>query len=81
MPVLPPTVVDQIRLWQIENERMKTTDGFLFRGFANQAEYESTSKYAEEIGVRRWKNDTKKMFFVTKVPQVAAYLKQFKAND
>jgi transcription initiation factor TFIIH subunit 4 len=26
-PVLPPTVVDQIRLWQIENERMKATVG------------------------------------------------------
>ena len=38
-PVLPPTVVDQIRLWQLENERMKTTPGFLFKEFEDQKEY------------------------------------------
>jgi transcription initiation factor TFIIH subunit 4 len=30
-PILPPTVVDQIRLWQIENERMSTSRGYLIK--------------------------------------------------
>lgn len=77
-PILPPTVVDQIRLWQIENERMKATGGFLFKDFASQAEYEGPCRYAEEIGVRRWKNDAKRMFFATRHEQIAAYIKQNK---
>lgn len=79
-PILPPTVVDQIRLWQIENERMKATSGFLFKDFTSQAEYEGPCKYAEEIGVRRWKNDAKRMFFVTRHEQIATYIKQNKSK-
>ncbi|KAL8630371.1 hypothetical protein Q9189_003931 [Teloschistes chrysophthalmus] len=73
--VLPPTVVDQIRLWQIEGERMKTTGGFLFKDFASEKEYIGPCEYARDIGVLVWKNDKSKMFFVTRVEQIAAYLK------
>ncbi|KAL3956203.1 hypothetical protein ACCO45_009049 [Purpureocillium lilacinum] len=54
-PVLPPTVVDQIRLWQLENERMKTTSGFLFRDFDDHKEFLETARFAEEIGVLVWR--------------------------
>lgn len=76
--VLPPTVVDQIRLWQIEGERMKSTVGFLFKDFSTAAEYEGPCQYAGDIGVLAWKNDAKRMFFVTKHEQIAAYLKSKK---
>lgn len=76
--VLPPTVVDQIRLWQIEGERMKSTVGFLFKDFFSAAEYEGPCQYARDIGVLVWKNDVKRMFFVTRHEQVAAYLKSQK---
>lgn len=79
-PVLPPTVVDQIRLWQIENERMKATPGFLLRDFENLKEYEACSKYAEEIGVLIWKSDSKRLFFVTKHEQLRDYLKTRRAK-
>jgi transcription initiation factor TFIIH subunit 4 len=74
-PVLPPTVVDQIRLWQIEGERMKATAGFLFKDFTSPVEYEANATYAEEIGVLVWKSEKRRMFFVTRYEQVAAYLK------
>lgn len=74
-PVLPPTVVDQIRLWQLEGDRMKATPGFLFKEFNTQADYDAPCKYAEEIGVLAWKHDTRRMFFVTRHEQVAAYLR------
>jgi len=77
-PVIPPTVVDQIRLWQIENERMKATPGFLFRDFENQKEYEACVKYADEIGVLTWKSDAKRMFFVTRHEQLRDYIKSRK---
>ncbi|CZR61200.1 related to transcription/repair factor TFIIH subunit [Phialocephala subalpina] len=79
-PVLPPTVVDQIRLWQIENERMKATPGFLFRDFDNLKEYEACVRYADEIGVLTWKSDAKRMFFVTRHEQLRDYIKSRKGK-
>ncbi|KAI9784877.1 MAG: RNA polymerase II transcription factor B 52 kDa subunit [Candelina submexicana] len=75
-PILPPTVVDQIRLWQIEGERMKSTVGLLFKDFATLEEYMAPCQYAEEIGVLVWKNESKRMFFVTRHEQVASFLKR-----
>ena len=76
--VLPPTVVDQIKLWQIENERMKATPGFYISEFSSFADYESACSYAREIGVLAWSSDEKRIFFVTRVEQVAAFLKRGK---
>lgn len=75
-PSLPPTVVDQIRLWQIEGDRMKATTGFLFKEFINQQQYEECLRYAEEIGVLVWKDERKGYFFVTRHEQIAGLLKR-----
>lgn len=76
--VLPPTVVDQIRLWQLERDRVKATPGFLFKDFVSLNEYEAPCRYAEDIGVLAWKSDRKRMFFVTRHEQVAAFLRSRK---
>lgn len=73
--VLPPTVVDQIRLWQLERDRLKATPGFLFKDFASATEFEAPCRYAEEIGVLVWKSEKRRMFFVTRHEQVAAFLR------
>lgn len=73
--VLPPTVTDQIRLWQLERDRVRATAGFLFKDFNNSAEYEAPCRYAAEIGVLVWKSDKKRMFFVSRHEQVAAFLR------
>ncbi|KAM4062798.1 transcription factor tfb2 domain-containing protein [Hirsutella rhossiliensis] len=80
-PVLPPTVVDQIRLWQLENERMKTTSGFLFRDFDDHREYVETARFAEEIGVLVWRSDKSGMFFANKHEQIRDYLKSRKRAE
>lgn len=80
-PVLPPTVVDQIRLWQLENERMKTTGGFLFRDFDDPKEYHDTRRFADEIGVLVWSNDKTGMFFASKFEQIRDYLKSRKKAE
>lgn len=72
--VLPPTVIDQIRLWQIEGDRMKTTHGFLFEAFDTREAYEACLKFAETIGVLVWKSDAKRCFFVTRHEQIASFL-------
>lgn len=74
-PILPATVVDQIRLWQLEGDRMKATPGYLFKDFNTQRDFEEPCRYAEEIGVLVWKSEGQRKFFVTRHEQVAAYLR------
>lgn len=74
-PVLPPTVVDQIRLWQIEGDRMTTTYGMLLKDFSSLAEYEDKLNYAESLGVVTWKSDAKRCFWVSRAEQMIAYMK------
>ncbi|KAI3405922.2 TFB2 [Candida oxycetoniae] len=75
LEVLPPNVVDQIKLWQLELDRIQTFDGYLFKDFANQQEFEILSNYATELGVLIWSDKIKKKFFVTKdgMSQVADF--------
>lgn len=75
VPILPATILDQIHLWQLERDRMTTTEGFLIQDFKNQQEYENPCKYADELGVLVWKDDKKRMFFVSKVDAVREYLR------
>ncbi|OCT47481.1 RNA polymerase II transcription factor B subunit 2 [Cladophialophora carrionii] len=74
VPILPATILDQIHLWQLERDRMTTTPGFLFRDFSTHAEYEGVVKYADETGVLVWKDDGKRLFFVTRLEGVRGYL-------
>ncbi|CAH0052983.1 unnamed protein product [Clonostachys solani] len=80
-PVLPPTVVDQIRLWQLENERMKTTGGFLFKDFEDQKEYLAVAQFAEEVGVLVWRNDKTGMFFASRHEQIRDLLRNRKKAE
>ncbi|OBA21536.1 transcription factor Tfb2 [Metschnikowia bicuspidata var. bicuspidata NRRL YB-4993] len=65
LEILPPNVVDQIRLWQLELDRIQTFDGYLFKDFKNQNEYDVLCNYASEVGVLLWSDKTKLRFFVT----------------
>lgn len=75
LEILPPNVVDQIKLWQLELDRIQTFDGYLFKDFANQQEYDILSNYASELGVLIWADKVKRKFFVTKdgMTQVADF--------
>ncbi|KAE9977192.1 hypothetical protein BLS_006687 [Venturia inaequalis] len=75
-PVLPPTVVDQIRLWQLEENRMVCVKGVLMKEFSNQNHYKQTVKYAEEIGVLEWKDDKEMKFFVNDIQQLKVFMKR-----
>ena len=62
LEILPPNVVDQIKLWQLELDRIQTFDGYLFKDFANQQEYDILSNYASELGVLIWADKVKENF-------------------
>lgn len=65
LEILPPNVVDQIKLWQLELDRIQTFDGYLFKDFKDQNEYDILCNYATEVGVLLWSEKAKLRFFVT----------------
>jgi len=62
-PLLPVTVQDQIRLWELERNRLKSQEGYLYKDFATQADYEFVLNYAKQLDVVMWENSTKRCFF------------------
>lgn len=78
LQILPPTVVDQIKLWQLELDRVITYEGSLYSDFESSAEFNMLSKYAQDIGVLLWKDEKKRKFFVSKEgnSQVLDYAKR-----
>lgn len=64
-PLLPVTVQDQIRLWELERNRLKSAEGYLYKDFASQADYEYVLAYAKQLDVVLWENASKRCFFGT----------------
>ncbi|KAI8961226.1 transcription factor Tfb2 [Daldinia sp. FL1419] len=77
-PVLPPVVIDQIRLWQLDTERISTTEGYLFKEFDDYKEYKAVADFADNIGVCVWRNDRKGMFFAAKLEPIKDFMKYHK---
>lgn len=48
-PVLPPTIIDQIRLWEIERDRFTFTEGVLYNQFMSYNDYQMLRDYAKVI--------------------------------
>ena len=64
---IPPTITDQIRLWEQERDRFTFTDGVLYNQFLSHADYETVKNYADGLGCVVWNNDAKRTLVVTKV--------------
>ncbi|KAI0710183.1 transcription factor Tfb2 [Earliella scabrosa] len=62
-PLLPVTVQDQIRLWELEKNRVKSQEGYLYTAFASQADYEYVLNYAKQLDVVLWENASRRCFF------------------
>ena len=65
-PVIPPTVVDQIALWEAERNRFTFTDGVLYNQFLSQGDYETVRNFAENSNVMVWSNNRLRTVIVTK---------------
>lgn len=62
-PLLPVTVQDQIRLWELEKNRVKSQEGYLYTAFASQADYEYVLNYAKQLDVVLWESSSRRCFF------------------
>ncbi|XP_030645084.1 general transcription factor IIH subunit 4 [Chanos chanos] len=74
-PVLPPTITDQIRLWELEKDRLQFTEGVLYNQFLSQADFEVLRDRAQGLGVLVWQNAPHRVMVVT--PQGHSEVKRF----
>jgi len=65
-PPIPPTISDQIKLWEQERDRFTFTEGVLYNQFLSQADYDTVKTFAEGQGVVVWSKDDKRTLVVTK---------------
>ncbi|KPJ00889.1 General transcription factor IIH subunit 4 [Papilio xuthus] len=64
--LLPPTVVDQIRLWQAERNRFSYTEGVVYNQFLSQADFALVREYARAQGVLTWQSERTRTVIVTR---------------
>lgn len=64
-PLLPVTVQDQVRLWELERNRLESQEGYLYTAFASQSDYEFVLEYARKLNVVVWESSPKRCFFGT----------------
>ena len=65
-PVIPSTITDQIKLWEMERDRLRYSEGVLYNQFLAQSDFEMLKKYAEEKKHLLWSNSQKRLMVVSK---------------
>ncbi|CAO3615807.1 unnamed protein product [Cunninghamella blakesleeana] len=64
-PMLPLTVIDQIRLWEMERNRLKSYPAYLYHEFNVQADFDAAEKHAKDLGVLLWSNPKKRSMVIS----------------
>lgn len=60
-PILPPTIVDQIMLWENERNRFLFSEGVLYSQFLSQTDFEVLRDHALTTGVLIWQSERYKV--------------------
>ncbi|KAL5111592.1 General transcription factor IIH subunit 4 [Taenia crassiceps] len=76
--ILPPTLVDQIRLWELERERLFFQEGCLYEQFAKNTDFEMVRDFAKSNGYLLWECPERRVMVVSKAghDDVRAFWKQ-----
>uniref|UniRef100_A0A8C6MCX6 General transcription factor IIH subunit 4 n=1 Tax=Nothobranchius furzeri TaxID=105023 RepID=A0A8C6MCX6_NOTFU len=74
-PVLPPTITDQIRLWELERDRLQFTEGVLYNQFLSQVDFEVLRDRAQGLGCLVWQDVAHRVMVVT--PEGHSEVKRF----
>ncbi|XP_053614279.1 general transcription factor IIH subunit 4 [Plodia interpunctella] len=64
--VLPPTVVDQIKLWESERNRFTYTEGVVYNQFLSQADFTLLRDFARQQRVLSWHSERARSMLVTR---------------
>uniref|UniRef100_A0A3Q1D2Z6 General transcription factor IIH subunit 4 n=1 Tax=Amphiprion ocellaris TaxID=80972 RepID=A0A3Q1D2Z6_AMPOC len=73
--VLPSTITDQIRLWELERDRLQFTEGVLYNQFLSQADFEVLRDRAQGLDCLVWQDVAHRVMVVT--PQGHSEVKRF----
>ncbi|KAJ8366761.1 hypothetical protein AAFF_G00342540 [Aldrovandia affinis] len=60
-----PVMLKQIRLWELERDRLQFTEGVLYNQFLSQADFEVLRDRAQGLGVLVWQNAPHRVMVVT----------------
>ena len=79
-PTIPPTVTDQLYLWEMERSRLATEEGVLYSQFLSDSDFGVVHEYAQNLGCVQWSNIPKRLLVVNKRGHgdVKKYWKQYK---
>lgn len=61
--MIPPTIVDQITLWEKERNRLVFNQSFLYKNFELEEEFDASLAYASDLGFLLW-HDVQKRWMV-----------------
>ena len=64
-PVIASTITDQIKLWEMERDRLRYSQGVLYNQFLSQSDFEMLRKFAEENNHLLWANTQKRLMVVS----------------
>ncbi|XP_068232820.1 general transcription factor IIH subunit 4 [Palaemon carinicauda] len=64
--VVPRTVADQIKLWELERERLEITEGVLYKDFMSVHDFSLLSNFASSKGVLIYSEEKQRTMVVTK---------------
>ncbi|KAK9526381.1 hypothetical protein VZT92_015082 [Zoarces viviparus] len=81
-PVLPPTITDQIQLWELERDRLQFTEGVLYNQFLSQADFEVLRDRAQGLGCLVWQDVAHRVMVVSPLGhnEVKRFWKRQKSN-
>ncbi|XP_077511118.1 general transcription factor IIH subunit 4 marionette [Amblyomma americanum] len=65
-PVIPATIMDQLRLWELERDRFVFREGVLYSQFISQSDFQLLRNYASDLGVLIWDNPSKRVMVVNR---------------
>lgn len=65
-PVIPATIMDQLRLWELERDRFVFREGVLYSQFISQSDFQLLRNYASDLGVLIWDNPGKRVMVVNR---------------
>lgn len=76
--MIPETIMDQIRLWEMETNRLKTFPGYMYESFLRQEDYAQVLKYATDFGYVLWESSARRMIMISDEghEHVKNYIKQ-----
>ncbi|XP_055351235.1 general transcription factor IIH subunit 4-like [Paramacrobiotus metropolitanus] len=79
-PILPATLTDQIKLWEMERERVEFSEGTMYSQFNSLNDFERLRDYAKDLGVVMFTNNEKRVIIVSPEghEQVKAFWKRQK---